>query len=447
MINRIKCENINLTIKNLYKILDECFHFYIRQKSVRHEMSGLNVRTASIGDTYEQNRNMSRNVIDAVNLWLENFVLYQTDLTKAYDTKPFDVDFELFLDMYIYGLASQSLSLLSMSRKFGDKEMFYGISITPNGHVPAEVIKYHPIIYFNTLLTGNQNVFNTNGELKNADKSVFGKEFFKEYNIKFINSLKVMSSFQKYMLSDGKIAMTVINKDQFIGNVGQYSNNLVDGNQFFKTFVLTKKNIKDQVKKNDPIIWVMNSNKYRHELRPFICLDNDRVNISYCAIEQAKQLWVSIFNNGGMSYSNCKDKLTAAIEKRNEELSVKLVDILREKLRNHYAAFFDKIDVQYDRIFGSKPINYGDFDLIFYTKETNELFLIEAKFFSNLLNNSGIISDYEKLYKTDGYYDHCRRRYDLVLSEPQKIKTFIGAQESVKAHFLFVPSKPLDIEF
>lgn len=410
-------------------------------------MTVLNVDNASIGDTFEQNRNMSLNVIDAVNLWLENCILYQTDLNKPYDTESFDVDFELFLDMYIYGLASKALSLLSMSKKFGDKEMFYGISVTPNGDVPAEVVKYHPIIYFNTLLTGNQNIFDTNGELKNADQSAFGKGFYEEYNIEFINSLRMMSSFQKHMLADGKIAMTVIDKDQFIGAVGQYSNNLVDGNAFFNTFVLTKENVKEQVRKKDPIIWVMNSNKYRHELRPFICLDNDRINISYCAIEQAKQLWVSIFNNGGMSYSNCKDKLTSAIEKRNEELSIKLVDILREKLRNHYKAYFDEIDVQYDRIFGSKPINYGDFDLIFYTKETNELFLIEAKFFSDSLNNSGIISDYEKLYKIDGYYDRCRRRYDLVLSEAQNMKDFIGAKKPVSVHFLFVSSKPLEIEF
>lgn len=447
MVLRMKCENINLTIKNLYKILDECFYFYMRQKEARHKISELNVGTASIGDTFEQNRNMSRNVIDAVNLWIENCVLYQTDLTKTYDTKSFDVDFEMFLDMYIYGLASQSLSLLSMSQKFDEKEMFYGLSITPNGDIPAEVIKYHPIIFFNTLLTGNQNVFNTDTELKHADESAFGKGFFEEYHLEFINALRVMSSFQKYMLLDGKVAMTVIDKDQFIGEVERYSNNLVDGNTFFDAFVLTKENVKSQVRKDDPIIWMMNSNKYRHELRPFICLDNDRVNISYCAIKQAKHLWVSIFNNGGMSYSNCKDILTAAIEKRNEELSVKLVDILRKKLRDHYTAYFDEIDVQYNRIFGNKSINYGDFDLIFYCKETNELFLIEAKFFSDSLNNSGVISDYEKLYKADGYYDHCRRRYDLVLSEPQKIKTFIGAQMPVRVHFLFVSSKPLDIEF
>ena len=349
--------------------------------------------------------------------------------------------------MYIYGLASQALSLLSMSKKFNEKEMFYGVSITPNGDVPAQLIKYHPIVFFDTLLTGNQNIFNTDSELKKADQLTFGKGFLEEYNLEFINSLRVMSSFQKYMLLDGKVAMTVIDKDKFISEVERYTNNLVDGNTFFDTFVLTKGNITSQLRKNDPIIWMMNSNKYRHELRPFICLDNDRVNISYCAIEQAKHLWVSIFNNGGMSYSNCKDKLTAVIEKRNEELSVKLVDILREKLRNHYTAYFDEIDVQYDRIFGSKFINYGDFDLIFYTKETNELFLIEAKFFSDSLNNSGIISDYEKLYKTDGYYDRCRRRYDLVLSEAQKMITFIGAQKPVKVHFLFVSSKPLEIEF
>jgi len=446
MVLRMKSENINLTIKDLYKIFDECFHFYMRQKDARHEMSELNAGAASIGDTFEQNRNISRNVIDAVNLWIENCILYQT-FTKPFDTMSFDVDFELFLDMYIYGLASQALSLLSMSKKFEEKEMFCGLSITPNGDVPAEVIKYHPIIYFNTLLTGNQNIFDTDNELRNADESEFGKGFFDEYSLSFINSLRVLSSFQKYMLLDGKVALTVIDKDQFICEVERYSNNLVGGNTFFDAFVLTKANITSQVRKDDPIIWGMNSNKYRHELRPFICLDNDRVNISYCAIEQAKHLWVSIFNNGGMSYSNCKDKLTAAIEKRNKELSVTLVNIIREKLRNHYTAYFDETDVQYDRIFGTKSINYGDLILVFYTKETDELFLIEAKFFSDSLNNSGIISDYEKLYKADGYYDRCRRRYDLVLSEPQKMKSFLRAQTPVKAHFLFVSSKPLEIEF
>ena len=37
------------------------------------------------------------------------------------------------------------------------------------------------------------------------------------------------------------------------------------------------------------------------------------------------------------------------------------------------------------------------YDLIFYSNEVKELFLIEAKFFSDSLNNSGTISDYEKM--------------------------------------------------
>lgn len=118
----------------------------------------------------------------------------------------------------------------------------------------------------------------------------------------------------------------------------------------------------------------MNANKYRHELRPFLCLENERVVISYCAIEQAKHLWVSIMLNGGMCYSNAKDELTTAIEKRNEELSYKLVEKLQDKLRAHYKADFDEIDVRYDRIFGHKEIDYGDFDIVFYSKEINELF-------------------------------------------------------------------------
>lgn len=139
--------------------------------------------------------------------------------------------------------------------------------------------------------------------------------------------------------------------------------------------------------------------------------------------------------------------MTAAIEKRNKTLSELLVQMLRNKLRSHYEAGFDEIDVQYHRIFGYKDYNYGDYDLIFYAKDVNELFLIEAKFFSDSLNNSGMITDYEKLFKEKGYYEHCRKRYDLVLAESQKMKEFIGISGNVKVHFLFVSSKPIEIEF
>ena len=391
---------------------------------------------------------MARNVIDSINLWLENCLLYQDCMDKPYDKESFDVNSPLFVDLYIYGLVSKALSLLNLSKKFGEKNLFYGIRITPNDEEPMEVLRYHPVVHFNTLLTGNQDVFNISiDEYRNAGRSEFGAGFKSEYGIDFLLALKTMSTLQVELLKDGKYAYTVIDKDCFISWVNTYTGGQVDGDLFFEAFVLTKEKVQSQLKGNDPIIWVMSTNKYRHEIRPFVCLQNGRIAIAHTALEQAKHLWLSYFGNGGMVYSNHEDQLTASIEKRNTQLSVMLVNILREKLHSHYEAGFDEIDVQYDRIFGPKEYNYGDYDLVFYAKDVNELFLIEAKFFSDSLNNSGIITDYEKLFKKKGYYDHCRKRYDLVLSEPDKMKAFVGADGNIKVHFLFVSSKPLEIEF
>lgn len=399
-------------------------------------------------DVFEDNRNKSCNVIDAVNLWIENAVLLEDNLEDCKD-KSFNVNYELFVEMYIYGLVSQALSLVSLSNKFNSKELYTGIVINPQDEVPLIVVKYHPVIYFNTAMTGNQNVLIEDNELAEASDSIFGKGFFDTYGVDFIYSLRIMSTFQAEMLSDGMYAMTVIDKEQFIAEIERYGQGLIDSQKFFDTFVLTKEKISSQKKKNEPIVWIMKTNKYRHELRPFICLDNNRVYVSYCAIEQAKHLWCSIFLNGGMCYSNAKDNLTAAIEKKNEELSDRLVEILRAKLRTHYIPSVDEKDVKYDRIFGNKGLDYGDYDVVFYAPEVKELYLIEAKFFSDSLNSSGVISDYEKLFKEKGYYDHCRARYDLVLSEKEKMKEFLNISENdnISVHFLFVSSKPLEIEF
>lgn len=448
MVDWIKEENPNEVIKNLYKIMDECFTFYMRQKEARKKLSDLHINDGSIVETFEINRNMARNVIDSINLWLENCLLYQESIDKPYDQNSFNVNQELFVELYIYGLASRALSLLSLSKKFGEKTLFYGITINPFNTEPIEVLKYHPIIYFNTLLTGNQDVFDISiDEYKDAGNSDFGIGFRDEYGVDFLLALRTLSTLQAVMLNGGKYAYTVIDKEQFISCINEYTNGQVDGNLFFDAFVLTKDKIKSQLKGNDPIIWVMSTNKYRHEICPFICLENGRVAIANTALEQAKHLWLSFFGNGGMVYSNCKNKMTAAIEKRNKVLSDLLVQMLRNKLRSHYEAGFDEIDVQYHRIFGYKDYNYGDYDLIFYAKDVNELFLIEAKFFSDSLNNSGMITDYEKLFKEKGYYEHCRKRYDLVLAEAQKMKEFIGISGNVKVHFLFVSSKPIEIEF
>ena len=448
LVTWLKTVNPNSAIKDLYKILDECFRFYMKQKEARKELTNLNINAGEIVEVFGRNRNMARNVIDAVNLWLENSLLYQDAIDEPYERDTFEVNYDLFIDLYIYGLASKALSLLSLSRKFGNRDLFYGINITPFNEEPMELLRDHPVIYFNTLLTGNQDVFGiSRNEYENSGRSEFGSGFKNEHGIDFRLALRTMATLQQRMLKNGKYAYTVIDRKDFIRWVDTNTGNMVDGESFFDAFVLTKGKVKSQVRKSDLIIWIMNTNKFRHEIRPFVCLENGRIAISYTALEQAKQLWLSYFGNGGMIYSNEEDQLTAAIEKRNAELSKKLVNILREKLRNHYVAGFDEIDVRYDRIFGTKPYDYGDYDLVFYAKEVNELFLIEAKFFSDSLSNSGIVTDYEKLFKEKGYYEHCRKRYDLVLSEADQIKEFIGVQGNVKVHFLFVSSKPLEIEF
>lgn len=448
MVTQLKGEKACCLLKDLYKILDEAFHFYLKQKEARKKLIELNVQDSTIMDVFEDNRNKSCNVIDAVNLWIENAVLLEDNLEDCKD-KSFNVNYELFVEMYIYGLVSQALSLVSLSNKFNSKELYTGIVINPQDEVPLIVVKYHPVIYFNTAMTGNQNVLIEDNELAEASDSIFGKGFFDTYGVDFIYSLRIMSTFQAEMLSDGMYAMTVIDKEQFIAEIERYGQGLIDSQKFFDTFVLTKEKISSQKKKNEPIVWIMKTNKYRHELRPFICLDNNRVYVSYCAIEQAKHLWCSIFLNGGMCYSNAKDNLTAAIEKKNEELSDRLVEILRAKLRTHYIPSVDEKDVKYDRIFGNKGLDYGDYDVVFYAPKVKELYLIEAKFFSDSLNSSGVISDYEKLFKEKGYYDHCRARYDLVLSEKEKMKEFLNISENdnISVHFLFVSSKPLEIEF
>lgn len=445
--SEIKSNNPERTIKDLYKILDEVYHFYFQQKEARSKLVEAGINNGEIINVFSENRNMARNVIDSVNLWIENCLLFQDKIADEYDKSNFELNQELCIKMYIYGAASQALSLIAMSKKFGNSEMFTGVNITPASDIAIEAEKYHPVIFFNSALAGNQNILSDSNELAKANESLFGIRFKSTYNLPFIYAMRMLATFESEMLYDGKYAMTVIDKKDFVDAIKIYSGGVVNSDSFFDTFVLTKERIESQKKRKDEIVWVMNANKYRHELRPFLCLDNDRVVISFCAIEQAKHLWVSIMLNGGMCYSNAKDDLTAAIEKRNEELSDKLVEKLRDKLRAHYKADFDEIDVRYNRIFGQKEIDYGDFDLVFYVKEINELFLIEAKFFSDSLNNSGVISDYEKMFKEHGYYEHCRGRYNLVLSEPEKMKAFVGAEESVNAHFLFVSSKPLEIEF
>lgn len=148
----------------------------------------------------------------------------------------------------------------------------------------------------------------------------------------------------------------------------------------------------------ESIIWIVGANKVRHEIMPFIELEDGNLFISYGAIEQAKQLWYSYFNNGGSYYTipDKTDELKIAMEKRNKQLSDVLLEKLQEILRANYSPDIDLRDVDYDNIFGKKEENYGDYDIVFFSKAAKELYLIESKYFSDSLNASGAVNDYNK---------------------------------------------------
>ena len=447
-LDRMKIESSYEFISKLYVIFNKCFFLYMGQKQAREKLVNLNVSDSTILEAFEQNKNISLNLISAVNLWLENALLHQNGIETVPAQLTSIIDPELLIDLYLYGLFSRVLSYMTLSKKHKNIELFYGIDIVPNEDEPVIALKYHPIIYFNPLLIGNQKVFSvTKEDYKNADNSDFGKGFLDEYGIGFLLSLRIISTIQKNMLKQGKRSCVIIQKSDFIKTVRHYSINKIDPDKFFNAFVLTKGNLNSQLRHGEPIVWKMGTNKFRHELRPFLCLDNDNIIISYPALEQAKNIWLSYFANGGMIYTNIKDQLTASIDFRNNELSEELVRIIKRKLNEHYDSSFDEVNVDYKRIFGAKEYDYGDYDLVFFCKQVNELFLIEAKFFSDSLNSSGTITDYEKMFRPNGYYEHCRKRYDLALQNPDRLKAFVGASGNIQVHFLFVSSKPLEIEF
>ena len=444
---RLKNENSYDMLMKLYYIFDEVHSFYLKEKESRVKLSELNIDKPNVIDTFIENREIMRNIIDACNIWIENAILYQHNVDTMAEAKDrgFSMDIDLLLDLYLYGFASQGVSLLTLSKNTG-QELFYGLKITPKRNTPAEILKYHPIIFFNTAIAGNQNILVEKPLTPDANDTSFGKGFLKTYGVEFLLFLAVIKSFQDDVLRGDDKSLTVISREYFIYLVENYTNPKVDGNAFYESFVLTKAKVKQQLRKNEDVIWVMGTNKERHELRPFIGLEDGNVLISYGATEQAKQLWVSYFSNGGMCYTNKSDHLSNAMNSRNQELSDILVDKIREMLNNVYTPKIDEKDVKYQRIFGERDINYGDFDVVYYSEQSKELFLIEAKYFSDSLNSSGLVTDYKKLFEKDGYYDHCRRRYDLVMSEPDKIKSFIGVNEDISVHLIFLSSKPIELE-
>lgn len=374
MVSHLKTESTYGLLLKLYFIFDEVHSIYLTEKEIRTDLVKNNIDNETVIDAFVSNRNIERDIIDACNIWIENCVLYQHDMDiKSVNIKEeFVMDFSLIIDMYLYGFAFRAISLLMLSKTIGEKNTFYGLEIMQGKDTPAEILKYHPYIYFNTAIVGNQNSLVDTPLTFDANDTDFGKGFFEETKVQFLLFLVAIRTFQTYELREDDKSLTVISKEELISVVESCTNpSIEDGEAFYESFVLTKDKIKRHLRKLEVIIWVVGANKYRHEIRPFIGLDDGNVLLTYGALEQAKQLWVSYFSNGGMCYTkpNNPDSLTKAMEKRNKELSDILLDKARELLNKHYSPKINYKDVKYHRIFGEREIDYGDFDIVFFDEK------------------------------------------------------------------------------
>ncbi len=302
ILDRIKSEKVDELLTDLFKIHDECFHFYKNQKEARKKLKEMNLSNGSAFDQFEVNRNIAKNIIDSTNVWIENSVLYQEVFSDG-KRKEFNFDNKLLLDIYLYGVLSQSLSLVTLCSKFEKDLLFNGLTVDPQSDIPVQAEKEHPIIYFNTALLGNQNILSDENELKDANGSAFGLAFKSEFGLGFLHFITLMNYIQKYELSDGQIALKIIDTSEFVDIIEHSTIEPIKSQTILNNFTLTKQNVKSQLRKAEPVIWTVGANRYRNELCPFVKLDNNRVMLSYCNIQQAIEIWISYFYNGGMIYT------------------------------------------------------------------------------------------------------------------------------------------------
>ncbi|WP_430489368.1 hypothetical protein [Rossellomorea marisflavi] len=439
---RMEKTDAKIFINQLQNMFTKIYQIYIEQKTVRANLKLRNIRDGAALEIYEINKQISKCLIDGISVWIENALLYQSfNIKENNHNEGFDI--ELLIDVYIYGVVSMNFSLLHMSefKQFGTQEFFYGLDITPQQDIPIQAFRDDLIIYHNPMITGNQSNLFSDEEFKNANSMEIGMQFKKKHGISFLSYMAVLYGLSKYNLKK------YITKDEFIKIIDDLGIEGVTGEIIYNKFLLTKENVATHLKSNDDYIWTVETNENRLSLKPFIHINSGNIMTNRELLDRSMNTWISYLLNGGSIYvKNPQDELLKAFQFRNEQLGERLVELLRNILRENYNSTFDEIEVPYSMIWGKREINYGDFDLLFYSKEAKELFLIEAKYICDSLNAAGMVSDYDKMFRDKGYYFKCRRRYELVINESEALKEFIGVEGEINVHFLFVTSKPLDIE-
>lgn len=449
LITILQDNNTDLIIKKVFYILEKTNDFYKADRNTREKIT-TNITLGDASTTFESNRNITITLINAINIFLENTVILQKDgdEVEVFEEDLFDGD--LLIKIYLYGLLSQYYTLLNLSKNTKRNYQYCsGIIVNSSNASPINGIVYHPLIYTSTLISGNQNslVLKDDIYFKNIDQTPIGKAFYNTYKFSFLQLLNCF----RLLLHWCKDGDFIAQKDDFISDLSQNIENF-ETNSFVQNFSVSKQSLSCYITEKEPFIYKMGCNKCRLDIRPLILLDNGAIYVSGAAIEGAKNIWASYATNGGKPYTDVGagqgDLIIDAFAKREEELGAILIQYLLKMLEEVYPnPTCKEYDLKYYHIFGRKEgfSDTEDFDIVYYTND--ELFLIESKYFSDSPTPNQAVGDFNKMFKDGKYYEHCRSRYDLVLSEPNKLKTFLKTSGHLKVHFLFVSSKPLEIEF
>lgn len=450
---QIHITNTDLMLRKLFVLYEDTYAFYCKDRKTRTELS--NISSDFSGSTLESNRNITLTLLDGLSIMIENCVVFQHDgkneQEESIDIESSDdlFDCDLFVKTYLYALLSKYRTFFNLNINPKNYAYCSGIVINPNNMIPVEGNELHPQIYTSVMIMGNQDALAPKDEkayFAQINTTPIGQGFQTMYGIGF---LEVLASFTLLNTSFDPGKVVVLPVDELKKYIKDHTCGINPDN-FIEHFTITKVKLQQYISGSAPYIYKVGSNQHRLDIRPIVLLDNGMVYISPSAVDKAKELWLSFAVNGGRPYIDVGtgrgDAVIDGFGKRENQLGNELVDLLYEKLIQHYpnAKYKDK-DVDYDRIFGKKHDNYGDYDVVYYVGD--ELFLIESKYFSDSLTANLTVGDYNKIFESGGYYEHCRKRYDLVEAEPEKMRAFINAVGAVKAHYLFVSSKPFEIEF
>lgn len=457
LMTQIKSTNTDLMLRKLFVLYEDTYSFYLKDRKTRTELADINSDISEL--TLENNRNITLTLLDGLSIMIENCVAFQhegkNEHCEGINMESADdlFDCDLLIKTYLYALLSQYYTILNLSKNAKRNYTYCsGITVNSNNKVPVEGIVYHPLIYTSVLIAGNQNALAPKDEkayYEQLNTTPIGQGFQSMYSIGFLEVIAAFSVLEE-ACKCGKA--TVVSVDELKKYIARCTCG-INPDRLIEHFSITKSKLQQYISEKEPYIFRVGCNQYRLDIRPIVLLDNGRVYVSKASLSKAKNMWTSYALNGGRPYTGVEvghgDAVIDGFGKREEELGDQLVNLLYEKLEQHYpnAKFKDK-NVRYYRIFGKRRDKFQDtedYDIIYYSED--ELFLIESKYFSDSPTANLAIGDYNKIFKEGRYYEHCRARYDLVEAEPEKMKSFIKAIGNVKVHYLFVSSKPLEIEF